>query len=117
MTSHSDAWIGCSLDAGKGQTFVQLVGPGRLFERKVLASAFGADEDDALGKAMKIAGVDSVRGRASIVDDISRRSPLQLSFDLDPAALNERPAGLLGACRQLELTLDGLTEAVHVFGR
>lgn len=116
MTFPSDAWIGCSLDAGKGQTFVQLVGPGRLFERKVLASAFGADEEDALDKAMKIAGVDSIRGRASVVDE-RPAAPRQLVFDLDPSAVHERPAGLLAACRQLGIALDGLAEAVHVFGR
>lgn len=109
----SDAWIGCSLDAGKGKTFVQLVGPGALFERKVLASAFGGDHEEALAAAMKIAGVDSVHGTASLVADRRESAPLQLSFNRDPAALRERPAGLLGACRQLELALDELTEAIR----
>jgi len=113
MTSPSDAWIGCSLDAGKGKTFVQLVGPGALFERKVLASAFGDDHDDALATAMKRAGVDSVRGRASLASDLRTSGPVQLAFDLDPAALRERPAGLLGACRQLEIAVDGLTETIR----
>lgn len=109
----SDAWIGCSLDAGKGKTFVQLVGPGSLFERKVLASAFGGDHEDALAAAMKIAGVDSVRGTASVTEDRRGSVPVQLAFNLDPAALRERPAGLLGACRQLEVALDQLTEMIR----
>jgi hypothetical protein len=62
----SDAWIGCSLDAGKGKTFVQLVGPGALFERKVLASAFGDDHEDALATAMKRAGVTRLRRNLAV---------------------------------------------------
>jgi len=62
MTSPSKAYIGCLLCANvkKNQFFCQIVGPGGIADREVLASAFGPGRDGALANAMQIAGVTEV---------------------------------------------------------
>lgn len=114
MKSPSDgAWLGCKLDAGGGKVFVQLVGPGALFERKVLASAFGSGEEDALEKAMRAAGVSEVQGQAEVGSTLmDRMSGMlqadQLAFDLGG------PSGLTEACRKLENAIERLMWVIRV---
>jgi hypothetical protein len=66
MMSRSKAWIGCSIDAGKGKWFVQLVGPGPLFDRRILASAFAGDEETAIASALCQCGIGDVEGVATV---------------------------------------------------
>lgn len=62
MTFPSKAYLGCMIvaDVKKNEYFCQLVGPGMILERKVLASAFGRGKEEALANAMSIAGVDEI---------------------------------------------------------
>lgn len=105
MTSFpSEAYLGCSIPADKGKTFVQLID----INGKVLSSAFGFDHDEAVTQAMKIAGVAEIVGKRPRVPTAHR---------LDPYALNERPGGLLAACRQLSLAIDGLMGVMRAQNR
>lgn len=62
MTSPSEAYLGCLLCANvkTNEFYCQIVGPGELFERKILGSAFGPGREGALANAKAIAGVDVV---------------------------------------------------------
>jgi hypothetical protein len=99
MTSPSDVWLGCSIDAGKGKWFVQLVGPGDLFERKVVASAFAVDEENAIVSCLEAAGLNEAayKGKAATVA---------------PAAPKRAPTGLLTALSALSHEVGQLTDAL-----
>lgn len=119
-SSPSEAYLGCSIPADKGKTFVQLID----IDGKVLASAFGFDHDEAVTQAMRIAGVAGITERpgrvprrvqqpAAAPQPAAQPPEQQLAFNLDPHALRERPAGLLAACQQLSLAVDGLIGAIR----
>lgn len=104
MTSPSDdAWIGCSIPAEKGRYFVQLVTSGALFERKVLASSFGVSHDDALDKAMRLAGVTAVKGEAQIESRFIEKLT---------GMAKAHSTGIMTAILAGEFALEGLTNAI-----
>ena len=109
MTSPSDeAWIGCSIPAEKGRYFVQLVTAGPLFERKVLASSFGVSHEDALEKAMTVAGVSEVKGHATL-GTIPTAHPSTLMDRM--TGLAKKP-GLLAAVERCEFELGSLANGI-----
>lgn len=102
-SAYSGAYIGCSIPAKRGW-FVQLVGPGALFERKVLSSAFGGDPDDALLKAMNAAGVTECAGPAQLKPTLMQKITATLGPPED--------IGLLWQIRLCELEITFLVEAL-----
>lgn len=49
--------LGCAIPTKKGEIFVQIVTPGPIGERKVLASVVGPTKEDALRAAISAAGI------------------------------------------------------------
>lgn len=82
------------------QWFAQIVGPGEMFERKILASEFGIGRDGAIVNAMEKAGV-------NILEDPVANVPFL------PAP--EVPAGIIALLKTVEDEVERLIYGVRAF--